>query len=129
MGVLNSICLLIFELVGFIFVVQVLALPEKLFPRDADEEEEHGGVDDMTKLTYLNEPGVLYNLERRYALNDIYVSLTPLATQVMFKIMLNCELNYWFFVHIFFVDVQNGNDYNILSICLVCYLNLMMNLC
>ncbi|XP_022732059.1 myosin-15-like isoform X6 [Durio zibethinus] len=50
----------------------VLALPEKLFPRDADEEEEHGGVDDMTKLTYLNEPGVLYNLERRYALNDIY---------------------------------------------------------
>ncbi|KAK6248897.1 hypothetical protein QUC31_020462 [Theobroma cacao] len=50
----------------------VLVLPEKLFPRDADEEEEHGGVDDMTKLTYLNEPGVLYNLERRYALNDIY---------------------------------------------------------
>ncbi|KAE8676000.1 hypothetical protein F3Y22_tig00111640pilonHSYRG00245 [Hibiscus syriacus] len=50
----------------------VLALPEKVFPRDADEEEEHGGVDDMTKLTYLNEPGVLYNLQRRYALNDIY---------------------------------------------------------
>ncbi|GMI81364.1 MYOSIN XI I, MYOSIN XI-15 [Hibiscus trionum] len=50
----------------------VLALTEKLFPRDADEEEEHGGVDDMTKLTYLNEPGVLYNLRRRYALNDIY---------------------------------------------------------
>ncbi|OMO67020.1 IQ motif, EF-hand binding site [Corchorus capsularis] len=50
----------------------VLALPEKLCLRDADEEEEHGGVDDMTKLTYLNEPGVLYNLERRYALNDIY---------------------------------------------------------
>ncbi|EXB74900.1 Myosin-J heavy chain [Morus notabilis] len=50
---------------------KVLASPEKLFPRDADEEE-HGGVDDMTKLTYLNEPGVLYNLQRRYALNDIY---------------------------------------------------------
>ncbi|XWS70176.1 hypothetical protein CRYUN_Cryun03dG0026300 [Craigia yunnanensis] len=50
----------------------VLVLRDKLFPRDADEEEEHGGVDDMTKLTYLNEPGVLYNLERRYALNDIY---------------------------------------------------------
>lgn len=47
-------------------------MPEKLCPRDADEEE-HGGVDDMTKLTYLNEPGVLYNLQRRYALNDIYV--------------------------------------------------------
>ncbi|XP_062160286.1 myosin-15 [Alnus glutinosa] len=50
---------------------KVLAFPEKLFPRDADEED-HGGVDDMTKLTYLNEPGVLYNLQRRYALNDIY---------------------------------------------------------
>lgn len=28
----------------------------------------------MTKLTYLHEAGVLYNLQRRYALNDIYVS-------------------------------------------------------
>ena len=36
----------------------------------------------MTKLTYLNEPGVLYNLERRYALNDIYVSLTNKYTPV-----------------------------------------------
>ncbi|KAJ1281299.1 hypothetical protein BS78_04G295700 [Paspalum vaginatum] len=26
----------------------------------------------MTKLTYLNEPGVLYNLKKRYALNEIY---------------------------------------------------------
>ncbi|XP_056860126.1 myosin-15-like [Raphanus sativus] len=26
----------------------------------------------MTKLTYLHEPGVLYNLKRRYVLNDIY---------------------------------------------------------
>ncbi|WCJ29303.1 myosin putative [Euphorbia peplus] len=45
--------------------------PEKLFLRE-DDEDEHGGVDDMTKLTYLHEPGVLYNLHRRYALNDIY---------------------------------------------------------
>ncbi|KAL4195806.1 hypothetical protein AMTRI_Chr04g180180 [Amborella trichopoda] len=42
----------------------------KVHPRDP--EAEHGGVDDMTKLAYLNEPGVLYNLARRYALNDIY---------------------------------------------------------
>lgn len=34
-----------------------------------------GGVDDMTKLTYLNEPGVLYNLARRYSLNEIYVGV------------------------------------------------------
>ncbi|XP_042486248.1 myosin-15 isoform X2 [Macadamia integrifolia] len=43
---------------------------DKLLLRDPDAD--HGGVDDMTKLTYLNEPGVLYNLSRRYALNDIY---------------------------------------------------------
>ncbi|KAH9653101.1 Myosin-15 [Citrus sinensis] len=51
---------------------KVLAAPERVFLRATDDDEEHGGVDDMTKLTYLNEPGVLYNLERRYALNDIY---------------------------------------------------------
>ncbi|XP_078444494.1 protein OPAQUE1-like [Wolffia australiana] len=44
--------------------------PEKLMHRDPDGE--HGGVEDMTKLTYLNEPGVLYNLSRRYAHNEIY---------------------------------------------------------
>nr|GMD42803.1 myosin-15-like isoform X3 [Ipomoea batatas] len=49
---------------------KVLALPEKLLPRDV--EEDHGGVDDMTKLTYLNEPGVLDNLQKRYVLNEIY---------------------------------------------------------
>ncbi|KAK4854336.1 hypothetical protein QYF36_022466 [Acer negundo] len=50
---------------------KVLTAPVKLCARDADEEE-LGGVDDMTKLTYLNEPGVLYNIEKRYVLNDIY---------------------------------------------------------
>ncbi|XP_056860128.1 myosin-15-like [Raphanus sativus] len=40
---------------------KVSVAPEKLFRRDPDEEE-HNGVDDMTKLTYLHEPGVLYNL-------------------------------------------------------------------
>ncbi|KAI3961631.1 hypothetical protein MKW92_035925 [Papaver armeniacum] len=49
---------------------KVLVSSDKLYPRDPDAD--HGGVDDMTKLTYLNEPGVLYNLARRYALNDIY---------------------------------------------------------
>ncbi|PIN09219.1 Myosin ATPase [Handroanthus impetiginosus] len=49
---------------------KVLTVPEKLQPRDG--ETDLGGVDDMTKLTYLNEPGVLDNLRRRYALNEIY---------------------------------------------------------
>ncbi|KAH0896055.1 hypothetical protein HID58_045623 [Brassica napus] len=31
-----------------------------------------GGVDDMTKLSYLHEPGVLNNLAMRYELNEIY---------------------------------------------------------
>ncbi|WZZ23990.1 hypothetical protein YC2023_007391 [Brassica napus] len=50
---------------------KVSVATEKLFRRDPDDEE-HNGVDDMTKLTYLHEPGVLSNLQRRYALNDIY---------------------------------------------------------
>ncbi len=37
-----------------------------------------GGVDDMTKLSYLHEPGVLENLKIRYELNEIYVRLTSL---------------------------------------------------
>jgi hypothetical protein len=52
---------------------QVSTGQAKLLPRDADEDLSGGHVDDMTKLTYLNEPGVLYNLKRRYALNEIYV--------------------------------------------------------
>ncbi|XP_074276435.1 myosin-15 isoform X2 [Silene latifolia] len=49
---------------------KVLSSPQRLHLRDPDADL--GGVDDMTKLTYLNEPGVLYNLERRYALDNIY---------------------------------------------------------
>ncbi|OAY85788.1 Myosin-15 [Ananas comosus] len=49
---------------------KVTVAPGKLLPRDTDVDL--GGVDDMTKLTYLNEPGVLYNLARRYSLNEIY---------------------------------------------------------
>ncbi|KAG2259549.1 hypothetical protein Bca52824_078843 [Brassica carinata] len=40
------------------------------FPKDT--EASPGGVDDMTKLSYLHEPGVLQNLETRYELNHIY---------------------------------------------------------
>ncbi|KAH9602781.1 hypothetical protein KSS87_023068 [Heliosperma pusillum] len=37
-----------------------------------DMEAPDGGVDDMTKLSYLHEPGVLQNLATRYSLNEIY---------------------------------------------------------
>lgn len=32
------------------------------------------GIDDMTKLAYLHEPGVLQNLRHQYDMNEIYVS-------------------------------------------------------
>ncbi|KAL4591021.1 hypothetical protein LXL04_003969 [Taraxacum kok-saghyz] len=37
-----------------------------------DPEFPKDGVDDMTKLAYLHEPGVLQNLKSRYDLDDIY---------------------------------------------------------
>ncbi|CAI5504315.1 unnamed protein product, partial [Closterium sp. Naga37s-1] len=41
-----------------------------IHPKDPDAPS--GGVDDMTKLAYLHEPGVLHNLAVRYALDEIY---------------------------------------------------------
>ncbi|KAI4329848.1 hypothetical protein MLD38_028188 [Melastoma candidum] len=41
-----------------------------VFPKDT--EVPSSGVDDMTKLAYLHEPGVLQNLRIRYDMNEIY---------------------------------------------------------
>ncbi|CAI9117967.1 OLC1v1019461C1 [Oldenlandia corymbosa var. corymbosa] len=41
-----------------------------IYPKDVEAPQR--GVDDMTKLAYLHEPGVLYNLRCRYDINDIY---------------------------------------------------------
>ncbi|XP_042488470.1 myosin-17-like [Macadamia integrifolia] len=49
---------------------KVVADVSKVFPKDT--EAPPGGVDDMTKLSYLHEPGVLQNLATRYELNEIY---------------------------------------------------------
>ncbi|KAK6145891.1 hypothetical protein DH2020_019760 [Rehmannia glutinosa] len=43
---------------------------ENVYPLDPDAPP--CGVDDMTKLAYLHEPGVLYNLRCRYDMNEIY---------------------------------------------------------
>lgn len=51
--------------------VQVVTSILKVFPKDTEAPQ--GGVDDMTKLSYLHEPGVLQNLATRYELNEIYV--------------------------------------------------------
>nr|CAB3470105.1 unnamed protein product [Digitaria exilis] len=49
---------------------KIVANLSKLYPKDI--EAAAGGVDDMTKLSYLHEPGVLQNLAIRYELNEIY---------------------------------------------------------
>lgn len=48
---------------------QVVAKLSSIYPKDEDAPD--GGVDDMTKLSYLHEPGVLQNLSTRYKLNEI----------------------------------------------------------
>ncbi|KAI7748169.1 hypothetical protein M8C21_020411, partial [Ambrosia artemisiifolia] len=42
----------------------------KVHPKETDYPD--GGVDDMTKLSYLHEPGVLHNLSVRYQQDQIY---------------------------------------------------------
>ncbi|KAJ0515798.1 putative myosin ATPase [Helianthus annuus] len=49
---------------------KVVAKLSNVYPKDT--EAPAGGVDDMTKLSYLHEPGVLQNLRIRYELNEIY---------------------------------------------------------
>ncbi|KAJ6792577.1 myosin-6-like [Iris pallida] len=48
----------------------VVAKASNVYPKDA--EASPCGVDDMTKLAYLHEPGVLQNLKSRYDMNEIY---------------------------------------------------------
>ncbi|XP_031126297.1 myosin-12 isoform X2 [Ipomoea triloba] len=48
----------------------IIASISSIYPKDT--EAPPAGVDDMTKLAYLHEPGVLSNLASRYALNEIY---------------------------------------------------------
>ncbi|KAL5702572.1 Myosin-6 [Ranunculus cassubicifolius] len=48
----------------------VVAKASNVYPKDA--EAPPCGVDDMTRLAYLHEPGVLQNLRSRYDINEIY---------------------------------------------------------
>ena len=54
--------------------MQVITSISKVFPKDT--EAPPGGVDDMTKLSNLHEPGVLQNLATRYELNEISVTVS-----------------------------------------------------
>nr|CAB3492368.1 unnamed protein product [Digitaria exilis] len=51
---------------------KVTANVSSAYPKDT--ESPRGGVEDMTRLAYLHEPGVLQNLKSRYSLNEIYVT-------------------------------------------------------
>jgi myosin-5 len=51
---------------------KVTANVSNAYPKDT--ESPRGGVEDMTRLAYLHEPGVLQNLKSRFLLNEIYVS-------------------------------------------------------
>ncbi|KAM1743039.1 hypothetical protein ACFX12_012967 [Malus domestica] len=48
----------------------VTAKASSVYPKDPEFPQ--CGVDDMTKLAYLHEPGVLQNLKSRYCVNEIY---------------------------------------------------------
>ena len=60
--------------------LQVVVKAYNVHPKDP--EFPPSGVDDMTRLAYLHEPGVLQNLQIRYDSNEIYVS-TGLAICIM----------------------------------------------
>ncbi|KAL9685470.1 hypothetical protein QQ045_022920 [Rhodiola kirilowii] len=48
----------------------VIVKASSVYPKDT--EAPSCGVDDMTKLAYLHEPGVLQNIRSRYDMNEIY---------------------------------------------------------
>lgn len=52
---------------------QAVANASNVYPKDLEAPE--CGIDDMTRLAYLHEPGVLDNLRRRYEMNEIYVRM------------------------------------------------------
>ncbi|KAL2230174.1 UNVERIFIED_CONTAM: Myosin-8, partial [Sesamum indicum] len=53
-----------------LWILKITANAAKAYPKDP--EAPACGVDDMTKLAYLHEPGVLQNLKSRYDVNEIY---------------------------------------------------------
>lgn len=61
--------------------MQVTVKMSTVHPKDP--EASPCGVDDMTKLAYLHEPGVLQNLKSRFDMNEIYVSHIILTSNLI----------------------------------------------
>lgn len=72
-GDLLTLLFVVFLLSLYYGNVQAVVKASNVYPKDA--EAPPCGVDDMTKLAYLHEPGVLDNLRSRYDINEIYVSI------------------------------------------------------
>ena len=58
---------------------------QERFTLDAEQlllqnEQPDGGVDDMTKLEHLHEPGLLHNLRQRFVLGSIYTVRCPVMS-------------------------------------------------
>lgn len=91
--------IVVFELLTVsISTCQVVANMSKLYPKDT--EAPAGGVDDMTKLSYLHEPGVLQNLFTRFELNEIYVCRLSCRNMLIYVLCVLMCINksYFFFL-------------------------------
>jgi hypothetical protein len=73
--------------ISYIDIGQVVANFSKLYPMDMESPEAR--VDDMTKLAYLHEPGVLHNLATRFEINEIYVRLP--SASVFYQLIFTLE--------------------------------------
>lgn len=66
------------------------------------------GVDDMTKLSYLHEPGVLDNLKTRYELNEIYVCFLS-CTSFIYLFYIYCGLIMGICIWCLSIQTYTGN--------------------
>ncbi|KAK1411231.1 hypothetical protein QVD17_37778 [Tagetes erecta] len=58
---------------------EVVSTSAHVYPKDP--EAPACGVDDMTKLAYLHEPGVLQNLKSRYNMDEIYARVMQMVNE------------------------------------------------
>ena len=64
---------------------QVTVNASNIYPKDV--EAPASGVEDMTRLAYLHEPGVLQNLQSRYDINEIYVSYSQVIASPCYLLL------------------------------------------
>ncbi|XP_050147411.1 myosin-6-like isoform X1 [Malus sylvestris] len=85
----------------------VVVKASNVYPKDA--EAPPCGVDDMTKLAYLHEPGVLDNLRSRYDINEIYTY----TGSILIAVNPFCRLPHLYDSHM--MEQYKGADFGELS--------------